>query len=192
MLEKKEIGNNAGINNQINKTMKKQFLFLMMAFTLMLSSCNDLGNTTDKKLMEKQEQLMDEANKQAGMPAIKNFQERKLMKMILELRDQSDLVCYAYVVPEMTGKPVFLGMCIGYGLPYSTQYTNPERLCSALETHETHGTGNISLPQADPNGLFMPQSAAGTWLMMIDPETNEPSPVYCEPNILVSPFKLAQ
>lgn|SRR5512133_81090 len=41
--------------------------------------------------------------------ASKNFQERKMMKMILELRDQENLVCYAYIVPEMTGKPVLLG-----------------------------------------------------------------------------------
>jgi len=46
------------------------------------------------------------------------------------------------------------------------------------------------LPQADPNGLFMPTSSSATWLMMIDPETNKPRPVYIEPEIVVSPFPL--
>jgi len=49
-----------------------------------------------------------------------------------------------------------------------------------------------TLPQADPNGLFMPTSSSATWLMMIDPETNKPRPVYIEPEIIVSPFRLVE
>ncbi len=153
---------------------------ILLAFLLMSNSgCEQSSNSV---LAKKQEQIMQEATRQVGMPAIVNFQERKLMKMILELRDQENLICYAYIVPELTGKPVFLGKCIGYGLPYSTQYTNPEQY---------YGNGS-TLPQADPNGLFMPASADGTWLMMIDPKTNEPKPVYIEPKVLVSPFKLTE
>lgn len=166
--------------------MKKVIYFLVfsMTFALMSNSSCEESKSTNQKLGEKQEQLMQEANRQTGMPAIKNFQERKMMKMILELRDQENLVCYAYIVPEMTGKPVFLGKCIGYGLPYATQYTNP------MATNRSYRGGFEILPQADPNGLFMPASADGTWLLMIDPSTNEPRPVYIEPRVLVSPFKL--
>lgn len=160
----------------------KKFICITGTVLVMLTLMSNSGcdQNSNDVLSQKQEQLMKEANAQIGMPAIKNFQERKLMKMILELRDQENLICYAYIVPEMTGKPVFLGKCIGYGLPYATQYTNPE-------AYSLHGT---NLPQADPNGLFMPSSAEGTWLMMIDPETNKPRPVYIEPKVLVSPFKL--
>lgn len=162
--------------------MKKESYFFIAALTLLLiSSCKESAN---EKLSEKQEQLMQEANRQVGMPAIKNFQERKMMKLILELRDQENLICYAYIVPELTGKPVFLGKCIGYGLPYATQYTNP------LATNRTYQGGFEILPQADPNGLYMPENADGTWLLMIDPNTNDPRPVYIEPKVLVSPFKL--
>lgn len=167
--------------------MKKMiYVFGMVAGMMLLmsnSGCESKPNSNDA-LAYKQEKLMQEANAQTGMPAIKNFQERKLMKMILELRDQENLICYAYIVPEMTGKPVFLGKCIGYGLPYATQYTNP------MKTESSHQGGYEILPQADPNGLFMPSSADGTWIMMIDPNTNEPRPVYIEPKVLVSPFKL--
>lgn len=163
----------------------------MVAITLIavvfITSCGNKSNDSNKVLSQKQEQLMHEANSQVGMPAIKNFQERKLMKMIMELRDQENLICYAYIVPEMTGKPVFLGKCIGFGLPYATQYTNPE----VVDYNRGQaGGGNITIPQADPNGLFMPSSAEGTWLMMIDPKTNEQHPVYIEPKVMVSPFKL--
>lgn len=128
-----------------------------------------------------QEKLMAESHREIGMPAITNFQEKKLAKMIIEQRDREDLICYAYIVNHMTGKLVFLGKCIGYGLPYSTQYTNPETYL--------HNTG-ATLPQADPNGLFMPDGMSATWLMMLDPSTGDARPVYLEPEIIVSPFPL--
>lgn len=166
--------------------MKKMFLFLVavVAFITLSSSSCEVQPDTNDKLAVQQEQLMKEANAQTGMPAIINFTERKMMKLILELRDQENLVCYAYIIPEMTGKPVFLGKCIGYGLPYATQYTNP------MKTYSHYQGGYEIMPQADPNGLFMPGSAEGTWLLMIDPSTNKPRPVYIEPKVLVSPFKL--
>jgi hypothetical protein len=169
--------------------MRKMYAMIGLLFGMVLlmsnSGCDSKPNTNDV-LAEKQENLMKEANAQVGMPAISQFTERKMMKMILELRDKPNLILYAYIVPEMTGKPVFLGKCIGYGLPYSTQYTNPE---VASEHTDAYG-GNYTMPQADPNGLFMPEAAEGTWLMLIDPETNEAKPIYCEPRLLISPFKL--
>jgi hypothetical protein len=169
--------------------MKKVIYFFavtMITILIMSNSGCDEQSNSNTELAAKQEQLMQEANRQVGMPAIKNFQERKLLKMILELRDQENLICYAYIVPEMTGKPIFLGKCIGYGIPYATEYTNPQ--ITERHTGEAGG-GNIVIPQADPNGLFMPSNAEGTWLMMIDPNDNQPHPVYIEPRVLVSPFK---
>lgn len=167
---------------------KVLYLFSLMFLTAVLmsvSSCEPSPSLdSNKQLTAKQETLMREANSEVGMPGITHFQERKLMKQILELRDQENLVCYAYIVPEMTGKPVLLGKCIGYGLPYATQYTNPEKPVSENVNY------GYTLPQADPNGLFMPSSAEGTWIMLIDPKTNTPHPVYCEPKVLITPFPL--
>jgi len=168
--------------------MKKVIFYVGIVASLVLLNSNsgcEVKPSTNDKLAYQQEQLMHEANSQTGMPAIRNFQERKLMKMILELRDQEKLICYAYLVPEMTGKPVFLGKCIGYGLPYATQYTNPEVRLNGSSPGEL-----TTIAQADPNGLFMPSQADATWLMMIDPATNEARLVYVESKILVSPFKL--
>lgn len=157
----------------------------MLMTMFLLSSCGEIQKNSNEEMSRKQEQLMSEANRQLGMPAITNFQERKLAKMIFELRDREDLICYAYLVNHMTGKLVFIGKCVGYGLPYSTQYTNP------MKTESSYQGGYEILPQADPNGLFMPEGLSATWLMMIDPETEEPRPVYLEPEIIVSPFKLS-
>ncbi|KKL28424.1 hypothetical protein LCGC14_2375280 [marine sediment metagenome] len=144
------------------------------------------AGSADEAMRTQTEQAMQEANAQIGMPAIKNFQERKLAKMIFELRDQEDLVCYAYIA-SLEGKLIFVGKCIGFGLPYSVQFTNPEKV---VHRKTTQGGSFGTLPQADPNGLFMPSGLSATWLMMIDKETGDPRPVYFEPQIVVSPFPL--
>ena len=152
-----------------------------LIFACFLFGCDE-GDQSEKTNNSKQEAIMNEANRQVGMPAIVNFQERKLLKQILELRDQENLICYAYLFSEMTGKRIFIGKCLGYGLPHSSEFTNPWK-----------GQGYSEHPyvvaQADPNGLFMPASAEATWLMLLD-KKGEPHPVYVEPRVIVSPFPL--
>ena len=110
--------------------MKKTVLTIVLALTMLSFigwDCKE-QSTSDKVLNKKQEQLMQEANAQVGMPGITHFQERKLLKTVLELRDQENLVCYAYLFSEMTGKLVFIGKCIGFGIPYATEFTNPQKI----------------------------------------------------------------
>ena len=136
---------------------------------------------------------MREANRQAGYPAIVNFQEKKLMKQIYELRDSEKLICYAYLYNRNEGKVgQFLGKCIGYGLPYSTQFSNPHKLVDVTDfgIYSFQSNNAATLPQPEPNGLFMPDGLSATWLLLIDPENGKPRPVYVEPEIIVSPFKL--
>ncbi len=100
------------------------------------------------------------------------------------------MTTYAYIKSDYQGKLFFIGKCIGYGIPFSAQYTNPEKVAHRVDSHQGSSFG--TLPQADPNGLFMPTSSSATWLMMVDPETKEPRPVYIEPEIVVSPFPLTE
>ena len=165
--------------------MKRGILISSMVMSLFLAGCLESATSSDKVLQRQTEQAMKEANAQVGMPAIKNFQERKLAKFIFELRDKENLTTYAYFINKMTGKLVYFGKCIGYGLPYSVQYTNPEKIAARYSQG-----GFAILPQADPNGLFMPQGLSATWLLMVDPKTKEARPVYVEPEIVVSPFRL--
>ena len=105
--------------------------------------------------------------------------------MVLELCDKENLITYAYIKSDYHGKLYLIGKCRGYGIPFSAQYTNPEKPISRSTHHDSS-----TIPQPDPNGLFMPTSSSATWLMMIDPKTNEPRPVYFEPEIVISPFPL--
>lgn len=165
--------------------MKK--MMILIGVLCFCGACRQSEPDSDKKMRQQTEQAMKEANAQIGMPAIVNFQERKLAKMIFELRDREDLVCWAYIV-SLEGKLIFIGKCIGFGLPYSVQYTNPDKI---VRPYSTTVEGTVVLPQADPNGLFMPEGLSATWLMMLD-SAGEPHPVYVEPEIVVSPFPLTK
>ena len=158
---------------------------LLLAVLFFVGCEEDDLNKSDKVLNAKQESMMQEANAQAGMPAITNFQERKLAKAILEKRDQADLLCYCYLECAMTGHLVYVGRCIGYGLPYATEYTSPQKPYSEYQR------GLATLPQADPNGLFMPGSAEGTWVMLVGKDGN-PQPAYFEQRVAVLPFKVEE
>lgn len=155
-----------------------------LAIVLMLATgtADGCDDSSDTKQSAAQEQILLEGTAQTGMPAIKSFRERKLMKSIIEMRDQADLTTYTYLYAENTGKRIFLCASIGFPLPASTQYTNPQK---------RSGSGGgyvIPLPQADPNGLFSPSSAEGTWVMCKDPKGPDVKPVYVEPRIITSPF----
>lgn len=172
----------------MNTTKRKIIPMILFAAVISIAasedSCDDSkAAKVDAIQREQQAVMLEEATAQTGMPAIKNFRERKLLKDILELRDQDGLVTYTYTYSEMTGKYLYFCDSIGYGIPYATQYTNPERPTWA-------NGGGVTLPQADPNGLFSPAAAEGTWVMCKNPDSKEVRPIYVEPRVIVSPFKL--
>jgi hypothetical protein len=164
-------------------TRKKSLFVAAMLVMTVMTGC-EVQPTSDTIQRRQQETMLKEATAQTGMPNIVNFRERKILKDILELRDQDGLATFTYLYNEMTGKLVFLGESVGYGIPYATQYTNPEKF------EWFRGGGGYTIPQADPNGLFSPASADGTWVLMKNPNGTDVKPVFIEPRIIVSPFKL--
>ena len=158
------------------------------ATAIALASCGEVPmESADRSQNRKQEELSKQGVQSVGLPAIKNFQEKRILKDILELRDNPNFNTYTYT-EDMNGRLHLRCNSIGYGIPYATQYTNPQRIAGALETP---GQSAVTLPQADPNGLFSPASADGTWVLCKVPGKNDVQPVYMEPRIVVSPFPLA-
>lgn len=165
----------------------KLFIFMLAVISIIgLVGCDE-APSSDQIQHQQQEQMLQEATSQTGMPAIKNFRERKLLKDILELRDQDGLVTYTYTFAENSGQLKFFCNSVGYGIPYATEYTNPQQI-QWRSNGTNYGVGVTS--QADPNGLFSPSSAEGTWVMCKDPNGDKIAPVYIEPRVIVSPFKL--
>lgn len=156
----------------------------VLALFAALPACDAGTQSSDQKQTDQQETLLAEGTSAVGMPAIKNFRERRQLKDIYEMRDDNGLVTYTYLFAEMTGKLAFFCSSIGYGIPAATQYTAPEK-----PFRRNGYDALLALPQADPNGLFSPSSAEGTWVTCLGPDKQQ-HPVYVEPRVIVSPFKL--
>ena len=183
--------------------MKKRNVFysitLILGMIVLMSAdgCNsDVPKaSSDNKLQKQTEVAMQEANKTVGYPGITNFQEKKLLKELYELRDRTDLICHAYLYNSIKGEVgQYLGKCIGYGLPYSAQFSNPQKLIDVTDfgIQSYQSNDGLIISQPEPNGLFMPDGLSATWLIMIDPETSKPTPAYIEPEIMVFTYKLPE
>lgn len=129
------------------------------------------------------ENLTAQASTQVGMPGVTRFTEKRMLKMLYELRDNEKLPTITYIV-DLNGKLHKLCDSAGYGIPYATQYSNPQRLANPAYNQST------ALAQPEPNGLFMPAAAEGTWIMCLNPDTKNLVPVYVEPRAVVSGFPL--
>ena len=155
---------------------------LVLPFVAALTACGPQTESSTQIERRKQEELSLQAVQSVGMPAITNFAEKRMFKDILELRDKNTPTT-TYLV-GMNNQLTKVCDSIGFGLPYATQYTNPQRI--AYDS----GHGSVTLPQADPNGLYSPASADGTWVLCVDHKDGKAKPVYIEPRILVSPFAI--
>jgi len=105
----------------------KRLLVLLAIPLAFVCADTTRGCDADSQVAYQQEQMMREANAQASLPAISNFQEKKIAKMVLEMRDQENLATWVYLVNQYTGRPVFLGRALGFGIPYAAQYSSPTK-----------------------------------------------------------------
>ena len=104
---------------------------LLTLLALILSCCAFEDGCTseapsDKTQRQAQEKITQEGNAQVGMPGITNFTEKKIVRKLYELRDQN-IVTYTYV-PDFQGRLWHVCDSIGYGLPYGTQFSNPDKV----------------------------------------------------------------
>lgn len=156
----------------------------LLAFALAALTACDYTPSADEKQNAQQAQLTMQGVNSVGLPSIERFTEKRQLRDIFELRDKA-ISTYTYIV-DMQGRYHKVCDSQGFGIPYATQYTNPERW-------ETTTTGpDHTMPQAEPNGLYAPATADGTWVQCLNPQTKQAVPVYIEPRIIVTPFKLSQ
>lgn len=160
----------------------------VLGVMLTLAGCDSGPRSSDQIQQEAQESILAEGTAKTGMPSITEFRERKLLRDILEKRDKASYTTYTYFGSDITGK-VGDKLCdsIGYPLPYATQYTNPQK----MQRFVIGGAAHYQvLPQADPNGLFSPNSADATWVLCKNPNGKDLGAVYVEPKVIASPFPL--
>ena len=163
--------------------MKKLFVFALVGVSLTFGGCVETESIVDSVDRAQQEQQLRQAQAQTGLPNLTNYTEKKLAKLLVELRDEQ-VPTYSYI-SNQTGL-YFICNSIGYGIPYSTQVTNPEKIQTGGYSGSYWGVG---IPQAEPNGLFMPTSADASWAICDDGKGGL-APIYVEAHLVVSPFKL--
>lgn len=130
------------------------------------------------------DELKDQISNMYGYPDVSNFFEYSQLKEIYEMRDNPNLVCYWYTKNDMSGKWVYQGTCIGYGIPYSASITAPESL------QRLQYVGWERLPLAEPNGLYTDGlSTSATWVLTTDSDGNI-TPTYVESEITVTQAKM--
>jgi hypothetical protein len=168
-------------------THQLRFLFVLFAF-FALVGCDDRPKSSDDVQRDQQEQILGNLTATIGMPVI-HGRERQLMHDILEMRDSANLVTYSYTYAENSGTFHYIGETIGFPIPYATQFTNPQKY--ERVSVSGGGYGYQTLPQADPNGLFSPASADGTWIVQKIPGTDQVAPQYIEPKVAAFTYKLS-
>lgn len=166
---------------------------MIIGIILFFSSCTtENDKSIDSKQKEQQNIAQKDMQNKIGNPNITKWAEKKQLKKIYELRDDAKLICYLYTRNEMTGKYIYEGRCQGFGIPYSTQYSNPERAINyedELGENIMDGEPVGNLPYPEPNGLWMPDSSSATWVSFIDEKTGKAEVQYFEPLIVVTQTK---
>jgi hypothetical protein len=190
----------------IRKTVMTFAFVLMFALVPVLVGCNyTTHQSNDSKIAQQQEQQQAEGDAQVPPPSIVNWNEKRMAKLIQEKRDTPDLATWTYT-KNMDGKYTFVCESVGYGLPYNTRANNPVHyeflttrtgaVYSGSGQYYQDDQGNrvwgdhAVVPQPEPNGLFIPDDAKGTWNLCKDPKTGKPDVTYQEEDIAVFPYKL--
>ena len=159
--------------------MKKKLLAIGAIGVLMasmLTGCDSTSSQENTYTEQTKSQILD----MHGMPNISNGYEYAQLKDIYELRDDPNLICYWYTKNDMSGKWVYQGTCIGYGIPYGASITSPEQ----------YAYNGATLPLAEPNGLYTNGvTSSATWVLTTDKDGNV-TPTYVESEITVSQRKL--
>ena len=165
--------------------MKKKMFAIMAIFAMMICMLVGCGETEENQYTK---ELMNQAYDAVGFPDVSNYFERAQLKEIYELRDDPNLICYWYTKNDMSGKWIYQGKCIGYGIPYTTSMTASESL-QKIET--TVGAEWEIVPLAEPNGLYASPSTSATWILSVN-EDGDITPIYVESEITVSQTKMAE
>lgn len=167
---------------------RRWFWYILPLLALCMAADDDTCGTSqrseaDKKMDAATRSITDQAVAQVGMPGVTNFTEKKIVRKLYELRDQN-VATFSYI-QDMQGRLWHLCDSLGYGLPYGVQFTNPHTPMFPA-AHDSQ-----LADQPEPNGLFMPPSAEGTWIICVsDTKKGDFEPVYVEPRVIVSPFRL--
>jgi hypothetical protein len=176
----------------------------LLLFLPLVGCSAPVNQSNDSKIAQQQEKQLAEGDAEVPIPAITNWNEKRMLKTVLEERDAANLTTWTYT-KNFDGKYTFVCESLGYGIPYNTRANNPVHyeFMSTQTGSQWNKTGGYQdnqgnwiwgehavVPQAEPNGLFIPDNAKGTWNQCKNPDTGKAAVTYQEEDISVFPYRL--
>lgn len=148
-------------------------LLVLAIVSLLLSAC------ADNSIYEEKIKVLDQQKVYGENQPIPQFDwslERDVLIQLYSMRN--DAISTYTVVVSSFGNLLWECPSIGYPIPADTQLSNPEFYYSS---------GGVTLPQAEPNGLYSSKNTVGTWVMCVL-DDGTVYPVYTEMNANTFPF----
>lgn len=164
--------------------MKKIILLVIISLAVLTTGCYEKSQT-DRDAITVERQQSQYAKGQP-IPAFDWSLERELVIKLYNLRNSK--VSTSTVWRSRMGQ--IEGSCssMGYGIPYDTSLTNPEKLSSK---YMNASVGRISgvVGQAEPNGIFASTHTSATWVMCVG-KGGQLEPHYVEATVNVYPYPI--
>lgn len=164
---------------------------LVAAAALSLTACEVSTDPAAARQAKATVTAMNAADREVGMPRIKNFAQRKLLKNAYEDMDQTTLT-YVYT-QALDGKFICLGQAVGYGVSMGTQFTAsqyPQWIAGTGGGDSSDvARGTYMIDQPEPNGLYSPSTGEATIVNLIGQDGVAHTAVM-EPRIVTTPGKL--
>ena len=171
---------------------KTHALSLLLLAPLVLANeggCQQTNrNSAARREQTQQNAQQDHMLRTQPVPAFQWSLERHLAIEIYKAR-QRHVPTTSLVQSDFTGKVMWQCDSIGFPLPYATQLTNPQQGTDVRNNYVSLGVTTIG--QAEPNGLYSPASADGTWVPCVDDKGNI-APVYEERKVSVFPRRVVE
>lgn len=131
-------------------------LALIFIFCTAEDGCND---TSDQKEHADVERGQAQLVQNQPAPIFQFSLERHIMIELYKARNKATTT-YSYVQSPFTGKILFECVGIGFPIAATTQLTNPMKWIA---------TG-VTVPQAEPNGMYAPPQSDATFVPCIAPD----------------------
>mgnify|MGYP001607788218 CR=1 FL=1 len=128
---------------------------------------------TERKIVDRQQDIY---NRVQPMPLFDYSQDRNTLIQVYNAKNEARQTWA--VDTALDGTPIWSCPSYGFPIPVTTQLTNPEQQI---------GTG-VTVPQAEPNGLYTGQTTA-TYVLCIRPN-GDVVPIYAEQDVLLFPFEV--
>lgn len=133
---------------------------------------------------ESSEQTQDTNNilNNQPLPNIKWSQWRQDL-IGVEEAESNDVATTSFVMSYANQNPIFSCPSIGFPIPVTASLSNPQQAqWNSGGSNGNYGVAGVPVGQMDPNGVYMPPSGAGTWVVCTD-GSGAPYITYAEDNV---------